>query len=124
MASGLDRALTPRLRTVASHAATPPSLFIMFHTLIPSPTHPVFVLSVCSVCISMHPLPQNHRDPTLTTIVTLLSAYSSYYVADRLVGSSGLLAVVCNGFTMSLIGGWVCWRYSSFGSTEFVNRVG
>lgn len=45
------------------------------------------------------------RDPTLTTIVTLLSAYSSYYVADRLVGASGLLAVVCNGFTMSLIGG-------------------
>lgn len=44
------------------------------------------------------------RDPTLTTIVTLLSAYSSYYVADRLVGASGLLAVVCNGFTMSLIG--------------------
>jgi NhaP-type Na+/H+ or K+/H+ antiporter len=44
------------------------------------------------------------RDPTLTTIVTLLSAYSSYYVADRLVGASGLLAVVMNGFTMSLIG--------------------
>jgi len=54
------------------------------------------------------------RDPTLTTIVTLLSAYASYYTADRLVGASGLLAVVCNGFTMSLIGacswfggGWV-----------------
>eukprot|EP00878_Enallax_costatus_P037337 GHUV01042162.1.p1 GENE.GHUV01042162.1~~GHUV01042162.1.p1 ORF type:complete len:355 (+),score=100.67 GHUV01042162.1:663-1727(+) len=45
------------------------------------------------------------RDATLTTIVTLVSAYSSYYVADRLVGASGLLAVVCNGFTMSLIGG-------------------
>jgi hypothetical protein len=44
------------------------------------------------------------RDPTITTVVTLLSAYSSYYVADRLVGASGLLAVVCNGFTMSLIG--------------------
>lgn len=44
------------------------------------------------------------RDATLTTIVTLVSAYSSYYVADRLVGASGLLAVVCNGFTMSLIG--------------------
>lgn len=47
------------------------------------------------------------RDATLTTIVTLVSAYSSYYVADRLVGASGLLAVVCNGFTMSLIGGFV-----------------
>jgi hypothetical protein len=34
-----------------------------------------------------------------------VSAYSSYYTADRLVGASGLLAVVCNGFTMSLIGG-------------------
>ncbi|WIA41790.1 hypothetical protein OEZ86_009122 [Tetradesmus obliquus] len=45
------------------------------------------------------------RDPTLTTVVTLVSAYSSYYTADRLVGASGLLAVVCNGFTMSLIGG-------------------
>jgi NhaP-type Na+/H+ or K+/H+ antiporter len=44
------------------------------------------------------------RDPTLTTVVTLVSAYSSYYTADRLVGASGLLAVVCNGFTMSLIG--------------------
>lgn len=40
----------------------------------------------------------------MTTIVTLLSAYSSYYVADRLVGASGLLAVVMNGFTMSIIG--------------------
>eukprot|EP00775_Hariotina_reticulata_P012274 gene12274-12411_t len=44
-------------------------------------------------------------DPTLTTVVTLLSAYASYYCADGLVGASGLLAVVCNGFTMSLIGG-------------------
>jgi NhaP-type Na+/H+ or K+/H+ antiporter len=44
------------------------------------------------------------RDPTLTTVVTLLSAYASYYCADGLVGASGLLAVVCNGFTMSLIG--------------------
>ncbi|KAF8058312.1 NHX8 [Scenedesmus sp. PABB004] len=45
------------------------------------------------------------RDATLTTIVTLVSAYASYYTADRLVGASGLLAVVCNGFAMSLIGG-------------------
>eukprot|EP00879_Flechtneria_rotunda_P025035 GHRR01026568.1.p3 GENE.GHRR01026568.1~~GHRR01026568.1.p3 ORF type:complete len:107 (+),score=28.27 GHRR01026568.1:970-1290(+) len=44
------------------------------------------------------------RDATLTTIVTLVSAYASYYTADRLVGASGLLAVVCTGFTMSLIG--------------------
>lgn len=45
------------------------------------------------------------RDPTLTTVVTLVSAYASYYTADRLVGASGLLAVVCNGFSMSLMGG-------------------
>jgi NhaP-type Na+/H+ or K+/H+ antiporter len=55
------------------------------------------------------------RDPTLTTVVTLISAYASYYTADRLVGASGLLCVVCNGFAMSLMGeglaaaGWVFW---------------
>ena len=44
------------------------------------------------------------RDPTVTVVVTLVSAYSSYYTAERLVGASGLLAVVCNGFAMSLLG--------------------
>lgn len=44
------------------------------------------------------------RDDALATVVTLLSAYASYYTADSLVGASGLLAVVCNGFAMSLMG--------------------
>jgi NhaP-type Na+/H+ or K+/H+ antiporter len=61
-------------------------------------------LSCLMPCSSCYVVCIDGRDPTLTTIVTLLSAYSSYYVADRLVGASGLLAVVCNGFTMSLIG--------------------
>lgn len=60
--------------------------------------------SSCAVSCSAFLCCMSCRDPTLTTIVTLLSAYSSYYTADRLVGASGLLAVVMNGFTMSIIG--------------------
>ena len=45
------------------------------------------------------------RDPGLDIILTWSSAYACYYVAEELLGASGLLAVVVNGFTMSLIGG-------------------
>jgi NhaP-type Na+/H+ or K+/H+ antiporter len=45
------------------------------------------------------------RDPGLDIILTWSSAYACYYVAEDLLGASGLLAVVFNGFTMSLIGG-------------------
>jgi NhaP-type Na+/H+ or K+/H+ antiporter len=45
------------------------------------------------------------RDPGLDIILTWSSAYACYYVAEDLLGASGLLAVVVNGFTMSLIGG-------------------
>ena len=44
------------------------------------------------------------RDPGLDIVLTFTSAYSCYFVAEELLGASGLLAVVVNGFTMSLIG--------------------
>ncbi|GBF87432.1 hypothetical protein Rsub_00143 [Raphidocelis subcapitata] len=45
------------------------------------------------------------REPTHQIILTFTAAYSCYYVAEELLGASGLLAVVCCGFTASLIGG-------------------
>jgi hypothetical protein len=39
-------------------------------------------------------------------MITVISAYGSYYTSETLMGASGLLAVVCNGFTMSWVGEW------------------
>jgi hypothetical protein len=50
------------------------------------------------------PLP-THPTPPPKIVLTFASAYSCYYVTEELLGASGLLAVVCNGFTASLIGG-------------------
>jgi hypothetical protein len=63
-------------------------------------------------------------------ILTFASAYSCYYVAEDLLGASGLLAVVCNGFTASLIGGrQVTARISTqmhafWGALEWVRGIG
>lgn len=51
-------------------------------------------------------LDNTFRDATLTTVVTLASAYSSHCTADRLVGPSGLLAVVSYSCGMSLVSHW------------------
>lgn len=42
----------------------------------------------------------------LSCMITVISAYGSYYTSETLMGASGLLAVVCNGFTMSWVGEW------------------
>lgn len=44
------------------------------------------------------------NDPGLEIILTFGAAYSCYFVAEELLGASGLLAVVVMGFSMSLIG--------------------
>lgn len=106
----------PPLLPQEPHTANVPPKSEALHTLSPRP-HPIqaiaqfcllavvgMVLGIAFGAATSWLLDNIFRDPTLTTIVTLMSAYASYYTADRLVGASGLLAVVCNGFAMSLIG--------------------
>lgn len=45
-----------------------------------------------------------NNDSTLAIIVTFVSAYASFFVAEEMCGSSGLLSVVMNGFTCSIFG--------------------
>eukprot|EP00878_Enallax_costatus_P006804 GHUV01007132.1.p1 GENE.GHUV01007132.1~~GHUV01007132.1.p1 ORF type:complete len:889 (+),score=286.27 GHUV01007132.1:1018-3684(+) len=45
------------------------------------------------------------NDPGLEIVLTFGAAYSCYFVAEELLGASGLLAVVVMGFSMSIVGG-------------------
>jgi NhaP-type Na+/H+ or K+/H+ antiporter len=36
--------------------------------------------------------------------LSFTSAYASYYLSEEVFGASGMLAVVFNGFTLSIIG--------------------
>jgi len=44
------------------------------------------------------------RQPLLAVALSFTSAYASYYLSEEVFGASGMLAVVFNGFTLSIIG--------------------
>lgn len=52
----------------------------------------------------MRPACQCHAG--LEIVLTLGAAYGCHFVAEDLLGASGLLAVVVMGFSMSILGMW------------------
>ncbi|KAF4698502.1 Son of sevenless 1, partial [Perkinsus olseni] len=79
-------------------------IMFMLRMCILGPIIGVVVGGVALICLSRtnrtvgH---QGHVDGTIQLGVTIIAAYGSYYVADEMMGSSGVLAVSFAGYTMA-----------------------